>query len=141
MSITNRRANFNYQIVEKLEAGIVLTGSEPKAIRLGSVSLDQAHAKIISGEIFLINASITIPGKLNYDPSRTRKLLLHRKEILALEAKIKGQKLALVPLKLYNSKGHIKVELGLGKPKRQFDKKDTLKARDIKRDTERDLVD
>lgn len=138
MVIFNKKASFKYQLGDSYEAGIVLTGKEVKAYRKGSVDLSQAFAKILGTEIFLINANF---GILDPDISttRSRKLLLHKKEIYALESMLKAKKLTLVPKKLYNKGRKIKLELALGKGKKEFEKRDVIKKADIKRDLEREL--
>ena len=140
MKAYNKRARFDFELTpEKVEAGIVLKGAEAKAFRDGRVNLSQSHARIMNGEIFLINANIPVDGLQKYDSTRIRKLLLHKSEILALETKQKQKKLQIVPVSMYNSKHRIKVELGLGKPKKEFQKKDSIKKKDIERDLEREV--
>ena len=139
MKIENKRAFFNYTVEEKIEAGIVLTGGEARAIRTGHINLSNSYAKIIGGEVFLVNADVPINGAKDYDSSHMRKLLLNRHEIVTLETKIKQRKLTLVPTKVYTKARLIKVELGLAKSKREFEKRETLKKRDIQRDLDRDL--
>lgn len=142
MKISNRRAFFDYQILEKFEAGINLYGAEVKAIRLGHADLTGAHVRIMGSEAYLINAKI-FPYKYSapegYDEKRTRKLLLHKKEIIALKSKTEGQNMALVPLSLYITKGFIKVEIALGKGKKQHDKKEAIKKKDMDRDIEQEI--
>lgn len=144
MKITNKRAFFDYRILEKLEAGINLYGSEVKAVRLGHADLNASHVKIMGNEAYLINAKI-FPYKYsspeNYDEKRTRKLLLHKKEIIALKTKIDSQKLTLVPISMYTAKNFIKVEIALGKGKKEYDKKEAIKKRDIQREVEQELSD
>jgi len=135
MKKINRKSGFKYNLFEKYEAGISLTGAEVKAFRRGSVDLSQSFAKIIGGEAHLVNANFAI----DKDATRTRKLLLHKKEILSINAKIKAKKLTLVPTKIYNKGRRIKVEVALAKSKKEFEKKDLIKRRDIDRDTEREL--
>lgn len=139
MKIQNKKARFNYSIEEKLEAGIVLTGGEARAIRTGHINLSNSYAKILSGEVYLINAVVPITGAKDYNQSRSRKLLLNKREILNLESKIKTRKLTLVPTLVYTKGNLVKVELGLGKSKRKFEKKEILKEKDIKRDLQREL--
>ena len=139
MSIVNKKARFNYQLEEERhEAGLVLTGGEAKAIRTGHADLSNSFAKILSGEIWLVNANIPITGAKNYNPTRSRKLLLHKSEIINLSVKMKQRKLNLVPLKLYNKARLTKLELALGKSKRKFEKKESLKQMDIKREVEQE---
>ena len=139
MKIANKRAFFDYQILEKLEAGINLYGAEVKAVRMGHADLTGSHVRIMGTEAYLINAKI-FPYQYSrpegYDEKRTRKLLLHKKEIIALKSKTEGQNLTLVPLSLYTTKSFIKLEIGLGKGKKQYDKKESIKEKDIKRDIE-----
>jgi len=135
MKIFNKRARFEYELTgEKVEAGISLRGAEAKAIRENRADLSQSHVRIMGNEAFLINANIPVPGMKNYNSTETRKLLLHKKEILALATKAKQGKLAIVPIVLYNRNRFVKLELELGKPKRQFEKKESAKKMDIQRD-------
>lgn len=140
MRIYNKRARYEYELTpEKVEAGVALRGIEARSLREGRGDLSQSHVRIMNGEAFLINANIPATGIEKYEPARIRKLLLHRKELTALEGKMKGKKLQLVPIALYNRKRLVKLELALGKPKRQFEKKESLKQADIKRDLEREF--
>ncbi len=143
MKIVNKKAHFDYQITDRLEAGITLLGSEVKAIRLGHADLSGSFVKLIGNEAFLMNAKI-FPYKYaapqGYDENRTRKLLLHKKEIISLKGKTEGANLAIIPISLYTKDRLIKVELGLGKGKKKFEKKEAIKAKDIKRDIEQDLA-
>lgn len=134
MKIVNKKAGFNYEILSRLEAGISLTGGEAKAVRTGHINLSNSYAKIIGGEVYLVNADIPIPGKLNYTSTRSRKLLLHRSEIAQIELNLKQKKLTLVPTKVYNTHGLIKVEIALARSKRKFEKREVLKKRDIERE-------
>jgi len=147
MKIYNRRARYDYQILETIEVGISLTGAEVKAIRAGRADINRAYARIIGGEAFLINSIIGTEDKSD-ESRRTRKLLLHKEQIVSLESKLKAKKLTLVPIKLYNKrslrpggqKGSLfKLELGLGRSKRKFEKKEAIKRRDIERETEREF--
>lgn len=139
MQIVNKKAKFNYQILEKYEAGIVLSGSEAKSVSLGKMDISNSFVKIIDNEAFLINASIPIEGKVNYSATRTRKLLLHKDEITTLLSKIKAKRLTLVPLRVYNKNRIFKVEIGLAKAKRKFEKRQEIKKRDIQREIEKEL--
>lgn len=144
MSIAqNKKAYFNYEIVEKLEAGIVLRGSEIKAIRAGKVNLSGSHAKLLHGqnknqesnpELFLINANIQTANA--EDNTRTRKLLVHKKEINRLIGQTQQKGLTLIPLSIYIKKGLAKVELGLARGKKLYDKRETIKKRDLDRSKE-----
>ena len=128
MKVFNKKASFEYELTsERIEAGIVLKGIEAKAFRDGRINISKSHVKVIGGEIFLINADIM------------RKLLLHKNEILSIITKMKQKKLQIVPTVMYNSRCRIKLELVLGKPKRKFDKKESIKAKDIQRDLGREL--
>ena len=142
MKIDNKKAFFDYEILEKLEAGINLYGAEVKAIRLGHADLSGSFAKIIGSEVYLVNAKI-FPYKYaapeGYDERRTRKLLLHKREIIALKSRIEGANLSLVPLSIYTTKSFIKVQVGLGRGKKEFDKRAKIKKRDIQRSVEQEL--
>jgi SsrA-binding protein len=130
MRVINRKARFKYQILEEYEAGIILTGEEVKVARLGKMNISQAFAKPVEGEIYLINANIPV----STNPTQSRKLLLHKKEIGAILAQIKAKKLTLVPLSVYTKHNLVKVKLGLGKAKKQFEKRDLIKKRDLERE-------
>ncbi len=137
MEIINRKAKHDYFIDSTIECGIVLTGTEIKSIRNGSANLKDSYAYVRNGEVFLINMFIA-PYKegniFNHDERRKRKLLLHKKEILKLETKIKEESYTLVPLKLYFSKGRAKILLGVCRGKKNYDKRETIKERDLKRE-------
>ena len=141
MRIVNRKARFKYQILEKMEAGIVLTGADIKSIRAGRADLSESFAKIKDGEVFLMNAHINpwMGSQKFQDSRRDRKLLLHRKQILNWQGKIAGSKLTVVPVSLYIKNNLAKVELGLAKSKTKFDKRAVLKKKSIKREIEREL--
>ena len=130
----NRKARFNYEIEEKLEAGIVLTGSEVKSLRAGKANIADAYATDEGGELYLINAHIADyaqAGRHGHEPTRRRKLLVHARESARLLGAIQRQGMTLVPLKLYfNARGIAKLELGLGKGKKLHDKRETEKRRD-----------
>lgn len=137
----NRRARFDYFITEEFEAGIMLTGSEVKALRLGKASINESHAGEMKGDIYLFNANIPEYGQashFNHEPKRPRKLLLHRRQIQKLIAAIQRKGMTLVPLSIYfTKKGLAKVALGLAKGKNMGDKRDTIKERDWNRDKSR----
>ncbi len=139
----NKKAHHDYFIEETYEAGIVLKGTEIKSIRNGRVNLKDAHARIDkNGEVQLVNmhiAEYTQGNRFNHDPTRTRKLLLHRKEIDKLIGLIQQQGYTLVPLKLYIKNGFAKVLLGLGKGTKKYDKREDLKKKQMKRDIDRAL--
>ncbi len=140
MEIVNREARYNYFILEEIECGIVLTGTEVKAIRNSKVNLKDSYAYIRGLEVFLINMHISEykEGNIfNHNPTRNRKLLLHKKEILKLNDKLNQEGLTLIPLKLYFKKNKVKILLGLCKGKKNFDKRETIKERDLKREASR----
>lgn len=140
MKVFNKKARFEYELTpERVEAGLVLKGVEAKAFRDGRVNLSQSHVRILDGEIYLINANIPAENIKGYEPTRMRKLLLHKNEILSLITKMKQKKLQIVPTMMYNHKRRVKIELVLGKPKRKFDKKDSIKKKDVQRDIDREL--
>ncbi len=137
MEIVNREAGFNYFILESIECGIVLTGTEIKSIRDGKCNLKDSYARIRNNEIYLLNMNVAEykEGNIfNHNPKRTRKLLLHKNEILKLSSKIEQDGLTLVPLKLYFKKNKVKILLGLCKGKKTYDKRETIKERDLKRE-------
>ena len=137
MEINNRKAKYDYQIFEEIEAGIVLTGTEIKSIRQGKANLKDSYATIKKGEALLLNMHISPyeQGNIfNHEETRTRKLLLHKKEILKLQDKIKLEGFTLVPLKLYLKKNKAKILLGVAKGKKTYDKRETIKQRDIERE-------
>ncbi len=142
MKITNKRAFYDYQLLDRFEAGIKLNGGEVKAIREGHADLTGSFARLIGSEAYLVNAKI-FPYKFmrtdEYDEKRTRKLLMHKKEILKIKAKLDGAGLTIVPVSLYNKHHLIKVELALGKGKKQFQKKESLKRKDIEREVQEEL--
>lgn len=143
MKITNKRAHFDYQISDTFEAGITLNGAEVKAVKLGHADLTGSYVRIMGSEAFLINAKI-FPYEYarpeNYDETRTRKLLLHKKEIISLKGKADGAGSTLVPISFYDKHGLIKLEVGIGKGKKQYDKKKAIKKKDLKRQIEQELA-
>jgi len=139
---TNRKARHDYHIEDTIEAGLVLTGSEIKSIRAGQVNLRDAYAALRDEELWLLNAHIAPYQQASYDnhePRRPRKLLLHRREINRLIGKLQEKGLTLVPLKIYLRDSWAKVELGLARGKRQYDKRQSLRERDDRRKIERAL--
>lgn len=134
MNIINKKARFNYELLEKLEVGISLIGSEARVLREKGADLSNSYAKILNGDVYLINSNITIEGKKDYDPTRSRRLLLHKAEITSIESKIKAKKLTLVPVRIYNKGRLVKVEIALAKPKRKFEKRELIKKRDVERE-------
>ncbi len=139
----NKRAHFDYEILETLEAGLVLLGTEVKSIRAGRAKLDGGYVVVRGGEAFLVGASIPAWQVANaskeYDPERPRKLLLKEKELLKVERDTDKQGLTAVALSLYNSGRNIKLSFGIAKGKKKADKRESLKARDVKREIERTL--
>ena len=139
----NKKAMFDYEILEKFEAGIVLNGQEVKSIRSGNISLKGSYVVIRGEEPYLIGANIPPYQPKNispeYDPERTRKLLLNKKEINYLIGKTQERGLTLIPLKVYTKYARIKLEFGVGKGKKKVDKREVIKKRDINRDIKREL--
>lgn|SRR5699024_6836092 len=136
----NKKASHDYFIEETYEAGIVLKGTEIKSIRAGRINIKDAHARVDRGEVQLINLHIAPyeqGNRFNHDPTRTRKLLLHRKEIDKLTGLIQQKGYTLVPLKIYIKNGVAKILLGLGKGKKKYDKREDLKRKQMKRDADR----
>ena len=133
----NRKARFNYEIEDTVEAGIVLTGSEVKSLRAGKANIAESYASNENGELYLINAHVAeYPGAARdgHEPTRHRKLLLHKREMARLLGAMQRQGMALVPLRLYfNARGIAKLQLGLGRGKKVFDKRETEKKRDWER--------
>jgi SsrA-binding protein len=137
---TNRKAGFEYNILEKIEAGIELLGTEVKSLREGRCSLKDSFAKIESDECFLYNCHIAdYPQGIPHEPTRKRRLLLHKEEIRRLAAKTQKRGLTLVPTRLYFRKSRVKVELALAKGKKLYDKREILKKRSAQREIERTL--
>ena len=137
---TNRRARFDYEILERVEAGIVLTGSEVKSLRQGRASLSESFARVQDGEMWLENMHIPPyeqGQKRGYDPRRRRKLLVHRSEIDRLVGRAAEKGLTLVPIRVYFSHGLAKVELGLGRGKRAYEKRQITLEREHRREMER----
>jgi len=139
-SVDNRRARFQYHILESLEAGMVLTGTEIKSVRQGGVSLNEAYARLRDGELWLVNMHVP-PYKegsfSNHEPRRPRKLLLHRDQIVRLGSRAAEKGLTIVPLRLYFTRGKVKVEIGLAKGKKIWDKRRATAERDAKRELAR----
>ncbi len=136
----NRKAHFDYHVLERIEAGLVLTGTEIKSIRRGNVNIREAYAKPQDGEMWLFNAHIALykeGGISNHDPIRPRKLLLHRDQVADLAGSVGQKGLSIVPLSLYIKGHHAKVELGLVRGKRQYDKRRVIIDRDRDREARR----
>lgn len=138
---SNPKANFDYEILETIEAGLVLEGHEVKSIKTGKVSIKGSYVKILNGEPFLIGATISpyqaANTPKNYDPHRSRKLLLSKKEISALIDTSQSHGLTLVPLKIYDKKGHLKLLVGIARGKKKYDKRESIKRKDTQRAKER----
>ena len=142
MKIINKRAFYNYEILKSLETGIYLNGAEVKSIKGGRMSLEGSFVKIIGSEVYLVNAEIyayPYARPEGYEARRTRKLLLHKKEILSLKTKMKSEKLTIVPLECYNSHGWVKMKIGLAKGKKEYEKREKIKRRDMDREVAREL--
>ncbi|MBQ2408844.1 MAG: SsrA-binding protein SmpB [Bacilli bacterium] len=140
MEIVNRKARFDYEVLEEYEAGIVLTGTEIKSIRDGKANIKDCYGVIREMEVYLLNMHISHyeQGNIfNHDETRTRKLLLHKKEILKLNDRVKLEGLTLIPLKVYFKKNKAKILLGLCRGKKNYDKREAIKERDIKRDLQK----
>lgn len=142
MEILNRKARYDYEILDKYEAGIALTGTEIKSIRKGNANLKDSYAVIKNGEAYLLNMFVSEykEGNIfNHEETRTRKLLLHKSEINKINDKISIKGLTLVPLKLYFNRGKAKIELAVARGKHTYDKKETIKQRDIDREMKKSL--
>jgi len=140
--VENRRARHDYALLERIEAGIELTGTEVKSLRDGRATLAQAYAEVRDGEAWLLGAEIAVydqGNRANHDPTRPRKLLLHRREIDSLYGTVREKGLTLVPTRLYFKDGRVKVELAIARGKEQRDKRRDLKDRDARREVERAL--
>jgi SsrA-binding protein len=138
----NRKALFRYQVGDRAEAGIVLSGTEVKSIREGGLSFSDSFVEFRNGELFLVGCHIapyTHGNQMNHAPDRDRKLLLHKREVLRLGGKIAEKGLTLVPLRAYLKRGRVKLEIGLGRGKRAHDKRETIKRRDLERETRQAL--
>ncbi len=136
----NRKAHFNFEIDDTLEAGIALLGSEVKSLRQGRANLSDSYAKFRDGELFLVDAHISpydYANRENHDPLRERKLLLHKRELKKLHGKVTERGFSLVPLKLYFKRGKVKVDLALAKGKKSFDKREAIKKKEQRREMER----
>ena len=142
MEIINRKARYDYEIEETYEAGIVLTGTEIKSIRNVKANIKDSYAIIRNDEIFLLNTHISLydeGNRFNHEETRTRKLLLHKKEILKLKNKIDLEGYTLIPLKIYFVKSKAKVLIGLANGKKNYDKRETIKKRDVEREMQRNF--
>ena len=142
MKIVNRRAYHDYHILEKFEAGIELTGPEVKSIKGGRMSLENSFVKITDDQAFLVNAHIPpyqFADQRGYDPDRSRRLLLHKKEVISLQTKIRQKGLTLIPLSCYTKGAWIKAKIALVKGKKKYEKREAKKRKDIEREVEREL--
>ena len=141
--ISNRKARHRFQILEKIECGLALRGTEVKSLRGGQATLDEGYARVRDGEVFLVGVNIaTYPsaaGTLQHDPLRERKLLLRRRQIAQLETHVKQKGRTLVPLAIYFKRGWAKCELGVVIGKRQYDKRESIKKRDQQREMAREM--
>lgn len=142
MRIFNRRARRDYQIIDTLEVGVALTGPEVKSIKQGRGDLTSSFVRIRDGEAWLVGTSIPPygpAGQKDYDLLRTRKLLLHKKEILSLSVKVRQKNLTLVPVSVYTKGPRVKVEVALARGKKRYEKREARRKRDIEREVEREL--
>ena len=139
MKITNKSVGYDFELFDKFEAGVELTGAEVKSLFLDQATLDEAYVKFVGNELFLLNAHIH-PYKYadtsKIDPKRTRKLLLHKKELLVLQSKMQQKNLVLVPVSWYNKGHQIKLEIALAKGKKKWEKRESIKKADLIRETE-----
>lgn len=142
MKIINKFAGYEYQLFDRFEAGIALIGCEVKSVKLGRVSLKDGFVKIVGGQLLLLNVLISpysFANNENYDPKRTRKLLMHKKEILKLSQRLDTKRMTLVPTAIYTKKGKIKVEIALAKGKMEYEKREAIRKRDQLREQEKVL--
>ncbi len=142
MKIINRKFNREYEGLERIEVGIVLNGAEAKSIRMGRLNIDDSFVKILGNEAYLINAQIPLyefAYMPDYDVKRTRKLLLHKKELLRFKIKMATGGLTLVPVSCYNKHGHVKLEIALVRGRKDTEKRKLEKGRDIERDQRREM--
>lgn len=142
MKITNRKAFYDYQIQDSIEAGIQLTGVEVKAVKEGHADMTGSFVRIIGSEAYIVGMKI-FPYKYSapddYDERRTRKLLLHKKQIISIKSRMEGSGLSAVPVSVYTKGNLVKLEVALGKGKKKYQKRQSLKRKDIKRETEREI--
>ena len=140
VELNNKKAYFDYFVIKEIEAGIELTGTEIKSIRKGSANLKDTYARIKNGEVYIVNmyiAKYDEGNRFNHDERRSRKLLLHKNEILRLQEDIKLEGYTLIPLKAYFKGNKVKISLGVCKGKKTYDKRDSIKERDLSRETKR----
>lgn len=139
MNIVNKKAYHDFSIEEKLEAGVKLSGPEVKSVKGGRIILNGSYIRVIGSETYLVNASIPLYSYArvdNYDPTRSRKLLLHKKEVLFLKSKIERSGLTIIPLKCYTTHGLVKLELGIGRGKKKHEKREELRKKTIEKEME-----
>ncbi len=137
MQILNRKGLHNYEILERLEVGILLKGAEVKSLRMGRCNLGDSYIKILNGELYLVNTDIPkykYDGSSNYDSSRSRKLLINKKELIYLQSKMKQGNLTLIPISVYSKGGIFKIEIGLARGKKRYEKKLEEKEKDLNRE-------
>lgn len=142
MKIINKKALHNYHILERIEAGVALSGGEVKSIRAGRIDLGEAYVRILNGEAFLVNVNIPRyqgEGDKEYNATKSRKLLLHKAQIDSLAGKVSGKGTTLVPVSIYEKNNRFKIEVGLGKSKKEYDKRKILKERDHLRRIQQEL--
>ncbi|HUW21166.1 MAG TPA: SsrA-binding protein SmpB [Candidatus Bathyarchaeia archaeon] len=142
MKVYNRRANYDYQLFERIEAGIVLTGAEVKSVKENKIKMEESFVRLTDDGAYLVNAHIPpykYAGDQDYDSKKSRRLLLHKKEILSLAKKMEAKNLTLVPVSCYTKKGRIKLEIALAKGKKRWDKRETIRRRDLQREVKREL--
>lgn len=140
MEIQNRKARYDYEIEDTYEAGMVLTGTEIKSIRQGKANIKDSYVIVRNDELYLLNAHISLydeGNRFNHEETRTRKLLMHKREILKLRNRLEIEGYTIIPLKIYFVRGRAKVEIGVCKGKKNYNKKETIKERDIKREQEK----
>lgn len=142
ISVQNRKASFEYELLESFDAGIMLFGSEIKSIRAGNVSISESYCYVNNGEVFIKGMHIqTLKDSVNpHDPVKDRKLLLTKKEINKIILELKNKGLTLVPTYLYNKKGLAKLKISIAKGKKNYDKRESIKKKDIERDTKREIA-
>jgi SsrA-binding protein len=142
--VKNKKVRFDYEILDTFEAGIELLGTEVKSLRLGNVNLKESFCRIKDGEVFINNMHISpyeLGNRENHDPTRVRKLLLHRREIDKLTRKSDEKGLTLVPTKIYFKNSNVKLEIGIGKGKKHYDKRETLKRKQAEREVQKAIKD
>ena len=142
LTANNKKAYYDYFIEDKYEAGLVLHGTEVKSLRMGKCSIKESYVQIINGEVYIINMNITPYEKgniFNRDPLRPKKLLLHKQEINKLAGKTSQQGYTIVPLQVYISNGKMKIEIGVGKGKKNYDKRDSIAKKDQQREAQKEF--